>query len=96
MANKKFNIGFISSHGHAVEGHIVDLAANPDLESIHLCVMNDKDANQRDLDINKVAKASEKVKTKTKNIYRKMMIAWKFFSKCKKKRSQNRKKFLNL
>ena len=61
MANKKFNIGFISSHGHAVEGHIVDLAANPDLESIHLCVMNDKDANQRDLDINKVAKASEKV-----------------------------------
>ena len=68
MANKKFNIGFISSHGHAVEGHIVDLAANPDLESIHLCVMNDKDANQRDLDINKVAKASEKVKTKTKNI----------------------------
>ena len=44
MANKKFNIGFISSHGHAVEGHIVDLAANPDLESIHLCLMNDKDS----------------------------------------------------
>ena len=68
MANKKFNIGFISSHGHAADGHIIDLAANPELESIHLCVMNDKDANQRDLDINKVAKASEKVKTKTKNI----------------------------
>ena len=68
MANKKFNIGFISSHGHAADGHIIDLAANPELESIHLCVMNDKDTNQRDLDINKVAKASEKVKTKTKNI----------------------------
>ena len=68
MANKKFNIGFISSHGHDLAGHIIDQAANPDLESIHLCLMNDKDVAQRDLDINKIAEASEKVKTKTKNI----------------------------
>ena len=68
MTNKKFNIGFISSHGHDLAGHIIDQAANPDLESIHLCLMNDKDVAQRDLDINKIAEASEKVKTKTKNI----------------------------
>ena len=68
MANKKFNIGFISSHGHDLAGHIIDQAANPDLESIHLCLMNDKDVAQRDLDINKIAEASEKVKTKTKNV----------------------------
>ena len=66
MANKKFNIGFISSHWHDLAGHLIDQAANPDLESIHLCLMNDKDVAQRDLDINKIAEASEKVKTKKK------------------------------
>ena len=68
MANKKFNIGFISSHGHAADGHIIDLAANPELESIHLCVLSDLDSAGRNLDINVVGNASEKVVTRTKNI----------------------------
>jgi len=68
MTNKKFNIGFVSSHGHAAAGHIVDLAANPELESIHLCVLSDVDSAGRNLDINVVGSASEKVVTRTKNI----------------------------
>ena len=63
--NPKFNIGFVSSHGHAVEGHILDLAANHELESIHLCVLSELDAVGRKLDVNVAGSATEKVKTKT-------------------------------
>ncbi len=66
--NQPFNIGFVSSHGHAAEGHILDLAANHQLESIHLCVLSELDAVGRQLDVNVVGDASEKVKTKTRSL----------------------------
>ena len=68
MSNRKFNIGFISTHGHAAAGHILDLEANGQLDSIHLCVTSDVDGTGMPLDPNVVGEASGKVKTKTRNI----------------------------